>query len=271
MTFDLKAFEWKEQVFPKRDDLPRDVTSIDVLKTLAVSLMIMDHVGWLILPQIELLRVLGRLSVPLWFFLIGYADTRTVPVRWYIAGGIIMLTRVIAGFSPLALCVLFTMAAVRYLLDPVWDFMVRRRYYFWWFVLLLAFFGYVSDMFLEYGTIGLLLAYIGYVNRHKDEAEKAMGHGFPAYYAIVALSVFGVMSAMKFGFGLVGVMVLAAGLIGVYFVLSDFRAKSLPALTGGINAPLLKFMGRYSLEIYVLHLLILLGVFALHRLAESLI
>lgn len=48
------------------------------LKMIALVLMVIDHVGHFLLPQLTVLRWLGRLSAPLFFFTVaeGYAHTR---------------------------------------------------------------------------------------------------------------------------------------------------------------------------------------------------
>ena len=271
MSIDLKGIDWKAQLFPARDDLPRDLTSYDILKSFAVVLMIVDHVGWLIFPQIEWFRVAGRLCVPVWFFLIGYADTRDVPWRWYVAGVVLLVSSLLVGLEPLPVCILFTFALIRKVIEPFWAFIAARPVYFWWICLLLAFFSYVSDMLVEYGTMGLLLALTGYVARHREAVEADMGGGFVQTFTIVALAMYGVVESLSFGFDLFGVMVLAAGLIGVFFALHDFTPKVMAGTGAGAHAPLIRFMGRYTLEIYVIHLLVLKGVFGLQKLAATIL
>ncbi|NBX66534.1 MAG: hypothetical protein EBQ96_06015 [Proteobacteria bacterium] len=271
MGVDFKNTDWKNQLFPKRGNLPEDLTAFDILKSFAVVLMIIDHVGWLLFQNIEWFRVLGRLSVPIWFFLIGYSYTRQVPWRWYAAGVILAVSSMVVGLDPLPLSVLFTMAIIRYVLEPVWAFMSEKQAYFWWFVLLLAFFGYVSDMFIEYGTMGLLLALVGYLFKNRHALFEDEGESISRIFAVVALAAFGGMELLKFGFSMLPAMVLAAGLIGIYFVLEGFKGETLAGSAQKPHAPLLKFMGRYSLEIYVLHLLILKAVFGLKMLAGGLI
>ena len=48
------------------------------LKLLAVVLMVVDHIGFFLYPQYTILRIIGRLSFPLFGFLIanGYKYTR---------------------------------------------------------------------------------------------------------------------------------------------------------------------------------------------------
>ena len=56
-----------------RQSLPKELTSYDLLKSLAVILMICDHIGYFFFPEEMWFRTLGRLCLPIWFFLIGYA------------------------------------------------------------------------------------------------------------------------------------------------------------------------------------------------------
>lgn len=267
----LLPADWKTRLFPPRDNLPRDLTTIDYLKAVALTLMIIDHIGWLLFPQIEMFRVLGRLCVPLWFFLIGYARTRDIPMRWLVGGIILLASSLAVGLSPLPLSILFTMALIRLAIDPFWRLAERKPVYFWWFILLLIFFGYVTNMVVEYGTWGFLLALCGYAIRHREEVEDAFGqtmrHNLPEFLMIVVLAAYGLFEAFVFQFSLVGAAVLMAGLIGTYFVLQGFQSRTLPGTADKDGAGLLRIMGRYTLEIYVIHLLLLKAVYGLKKLA----
>lgn len=258
---------WRSQIFPPRPDLPQDLTTIDYMKATAIVLMVIDHVGWLLFPEIDWLRVLGRMCVPLWFFLIGYARARDVPGRWLVAGLILMAASMLVGIPPIPLSVLFTMALIRLTIDPFWRFVAQKPVYFWWIIILLGFFGYATDMLLEYGTMGFLLALNGYVVRYREEVAEKLGAQIPQQLMIVSLVIFGAIECLKFGFPLLQSMVVAAGFIGLYFVMQGFAVKTLPGTGAGAQAPLVRFLGRYTLEIYVIHLLILKGVFGLQKLA----
>jgi hypothetical protein len=261
----------RDRLFPPRPDLPAEVTSIDVMKTVALVLMVIDHVGWLLFPQIEWFRVLGRLCIPLWFFLIGYARARDVPTRWLVAGIIMMVSNILVGLPALPLAVLFTMALTRVAIDPFWRFVAAKPYYFWWSVLLLMFAAYATGLVVEYGTIGFLLACCGYAVRNREEVDTAL-EGVartPSQALMIAVFIgFGILEAMSFGFSMLAFAVLLAGLTGVYFVLQTFETKTLPGVG---NANLFQFFGRYTLEIYVIHLLVLKAVFGLQVLAIYLI
>jgi hypothetical protein len=265
------GFAFKHHIFQPRDDVSRDLTTVDVLKTVAVVLMLIDHIGFYLFPDVSWFRVLGRLCVPLWFFLIGFSDRRDVPWQWFAGGGILLLATLLTGHGPWPLSILFTMAIIRFTINPVWDYISARPVYFWWFVLLFGFFGYATDRVVEYGTIGFLLASVGYVLKHKTEVNARLGEGMHQHFTIVALLVFGVLQGLVFGFSVMQSIVLAAGLIGMFFVLQDFEVKYLPDTAAMSQAPLIRFCGRYSLEIYVIHLLILKAVLGFKILVVNLL
>lgn len=267
MSFDFSNIDWRTQFFPKRAGLSMDLTTIDVMKAFAVGLMIIDHTGWLLFPEIEWFRVFGRLCVPLWFFLIGYSNSRDIPPRWMAAGVVLLLSSLLVGLPALPLSVLFTMAFIRLGIDLFWRFILPRGVYFWWVYLLLVFFWFVTDKVIEYGTLGFLLANIGYVVRHRERVVEYLGEAMPQTLIAVTLATFGVLQCMQFGFSMLGAMVVAAGLLGMFFILPSFEAKTLPGTANHGQASLVRFMGRYTLEIYVLHLLVLKGAFGLQKLA----
>jgi hypothetical protein len=194
-----------------------------------------------------------------------------VPVRWLVGGIILLFSSMLVGLPPLALSILFTMAITRLLIDPFWRFVEARPWYFWWMVLLLIFGAWASDLLVEYGTMGFLLACAGYGVRHREEVAETIGKSVPQTLMMAAYTAFGVFSCVKFGFSLMACMVVAAGLIGTYFVLQDFESRVLPGTANRPATPLVHFLGRYTLEIYVLHLVLLKAIFGLRVLAFNLI
>lgn len=268
---DLKHMNWQQLLFPARPSLPQDLTATDWLKTLAVLLMVIDHIGFWLLPDIEWFRVIGRLSAPIWFFLIGYARTREIPDRWIAGGFILTISNPMIGLDVWPLTILFTMMLVRWGLNPFWRFVTARPVYFWWCILLLVFFGPVTDMVVEYGTFGFLLALGGFAMRRRARIARRMTPRLPEMILASGLVAFCLFSMMKFGFDLYGNMVLAAGMLGLFFVLLEYRPMVYAGTASHIQAPLIRFCGRYSLEIYVIHLLIFKAVYGLQRLSDWLL
>ena len=70
---------------------PYAVDNTDWLKTAAIILVTVDHFGYFFMEDDLWWSVFGRLAAPVFFFLLGYAQTRTVPLHWIWLGVILTL------------------------------------------------------------------------------------------------------------------------------------------------------------------------------------
>jgi hypothetical protein len=67
------------------------VDTTDWLKTAAIILVLVDHVGYFFIDNDHWWAVFGRLAAPTFFFLLGYAKSRGVPLKWIGLGLILTL------------------------------------------------------------------------------------------------------------------------------------------------------------------------------------
>lgn len=259
---------WREWIFPVRGHLTDDLTAYDWLKTLAIILMVVDHFGFYFFPEIEMFRVFGRLCAPIFFFLIGYANTRDLPMRWLAATGILLVVNMMYGLPVLPLCILMTMMLIRLAIDPLMNWLKVHPVYLWWVLLLLVFAMIPTDMLVEYGTMGMVIAIAGFAARRQEVVRDAFGARMPEILLAFALGSYGAMSAVIFGFSTFGIMVLAAGIIGLYFVLQNFKPVVSEGSASHPHAGLVRFCGRYTVEIYVIHLIVLKTLWALQHSAK---
>ena len=90
------------------------IFSSSSLKLIALITMIIDHIGYLLFPQITLFRIIGRLSFPLYAFLIGEGCIHTKNKAKYLLKVFLtfiayeIITTVI--HKKISLCVLFGFA-----------------------------------------------------------------------------------------------------------------------------------------------------------------
>lgn len=246
-----------ERIFNGGKNLPLEVTSYDLLKTFAIITMIIDHMGYFFYPEIDELRIIGRLSAPVWFFLIGYAQTRALEWRLWVGGLVICAGNFLMGAPPLPLNILFTFLLIRATLDYIGP-RVTQSFdklfgIFWLFTLM----GIPLMFFFEYSTFGYLFALTGYLTRHRQNLT-ALSISHHTIFAV--LCVFGYWVSMQYWFAFAvqdSVILLALLLLGGLFLLS-FQARE---FSNGLLKPrIIKYplfiCGRRTLEIYVLHLLI---------------
>jgi len=93
---------------------PHAVDNTDWLKTAAIILVVVDHIGYFFIENADWWSVFGRLAAPSFFFLLGYAQTRSVPLHWIWLGVILtMLDSWNTGWTWVAPNILFSLALIR--------------------------------------------------------------------------------------------------------------------------------------------------------------
>jgi len=244
---------------PSLKKLPDAVTNLDIIKTVAVIFMIIDHIGFYFFPDNMWYRAVGRLGgVPVWFFLIGYASSRDIPNKWLIGALILSVVDFALINHIFAFNVLVTLILARLCIDPVMRFVLRSRYLFWFSAVLLALFYIPSNWVMEYGSLGLLCATVGYLTRHRDQLyaqtflTKRDYHG-ALVFMIVAITMLQT-SVFGFDFYQSALVAVGSGLFTIALVTMD--GSTYPQITNNLAKGFFQFSGRKTLEIYVAHLVI---------------
>lgn len=237
--------------------LPTALTSYDFLKFAALTLMIIDHMGYYFFQDLEWMRALGRLSAPIWLFLVGYARSRDFSARMWIAIGLMHLTAFITGDFILPLTILATILVCRALIDPVMAQVKRRPYLLYPLFAVLFFSQLFTDMALEYGSLAMGFVIFGYAVRHKEDDPYLKSQLFTI--AMTCVTLHGLLQIYYyFGtyFDQFHKIAVMAGLTGVCLALMRFKPVEYPELTARIPRPLttlVQFFGRHSLLLYVAH------------------
>lgn len=222
------------------------ITSYDVLKTVGVILMILDHIGLYLYPDVEMLRVIGRLAAPIFLFLIGFARTRDLPFAWVFWVAADMMVSAAVGIAPRA-NILLTLLLVRLSLDYITPLLYPRSRFTIAFLFFCFAVAPLVDPFLEYASIAWPLAAVGLWARKDGIAGiKWMAGVFFAYF---------VYEALKFDFSDPGLLVMAGGIMCLCPLLAYFDPNAKLRLNTKAAAAVYRFCGRHSLLIYALHLI----------------
>ena len=238
-----------------------DLTTYDFLKLLAVVTMIIDHVGHYLFPEQMEFRAIGRMSMPIWLFLVGYATTREIPpILW--GGAFILLgSFVVAGNDIFALNILFTIIITRTIIDTLVKITFKNGENFMLSMATMVLLGIPTAILFDYGTLALMWAMFGYVCRHKQEMNLSQ---------FKVLGFLGLTLALYFGYqqlfftfapAYMWAMVVFVSISA--YLLYNFKPKALPDLTAKLPAAVnafIKFSGRKTLYIYVVHILIFLTI-----------
>lgn len=193
-----------QQAFFQRATKYGAPNQLDFLKAVAILTMVIDHVGAFLFPESDALRAIGRVSMPLWLFAVGYNTGKLREVG---------KERLLAQETTLYLCTLFLLVLNLVLKGNVFPFaitlviLISRRLLLWPYMqklcdtqpgvpviaaILLAF---PTLYFFEYGTQAFLFALLGYwVALGKDTSAVRM-------VALVTAPFYGMMQVVYFEFG----------------------------------------------------------------------
>ena len=140
-----------------------EVNSHDLLKILAISTMVVDHVGKYFFPGIVWFRLVGRMAAPQFFFLVGYSGSYRFKREILLYGLALLVVNfltdtsatVIAQLTPLNILISFVL--IKALLNKFDPLKLPVEF----LILLLAvimLFSIPTYVSIEYGTLGLSYA-----------------------------------------------------------------------------------------------------------------
>jgi hypothetical protein len=238
--------------------LPYNLTSYDLFKNFAVLVMIVDHVGYYFFPEDMWWRAVGRLSAPVWLFLIGYARSRDFSPKLLGGAGILVLASGVFGPSILPMNILVNIIFIRYVIDRMGPRMLSSFANYIEGVVALIVLAIPTAFITDYGLAGFMVAVFGLAMRRHQDNQPMFKDAVPLA-GLAAFVLFFGLAFISFEFTDAQRLFVFLGMGIAFFALAAFRGKEYPALT--LKMPkfmtmFLQFCGRRSLEIYVGHLLI---------------
>src|SRR5271170_5351202 len=158
------------------------VDNTDWLKATAIILVAVDHFGYFFMEDDRWWSVFGRLAAPTFFFLMGYAQTRTVPLHWIWLG--VMLTLLEswnANWTWVAPNILLSLALIRST-RPYVQILLQRHGWAAFALLVAALLAVLSiaAKIVDYGSEGWLWALFGLCQRMYVEGRSGADVDGPA-------------------------------------------------------------------------------------------
>ncbi len=246
--------------------LPKELTSYDLLKMLAVVLMIIDHIGFHFYPDEMWYRVIGRWCVPIWFFLIGYAKTEEITRPLVIGAVLIAGSAVIMGQYVMPFNILVSIIVMRWARQGVFARSFYSAETLRGMYLILLFLTLPTAIMFEYGAIAMMFVMCGHMVRYRAEFYERIEPIYIRLFYGVAFFTFALLQSISFPvLSNAQALSIFGGFFVVAWILWFFKAQTYPQARGfmaGSVISIIQFFGRRTLEIYVAHVLLFRGIAA---------
>jgi hypothetical protein len=254
---------------------PHVVDNADWLKTAAIMMVAVGHFGYFFIESADWWSVFGRMAAPVFFFLLGYAQSRTIPFRWIWLGVILtLLDSWNTYWMWVAPNILFSMVLIR-LARPHVKTLIHRYGWVAFVLLVCALIAVlpIAANIVDYGAEGWLWALFGLCQRMyvdgrsaKETAGAAQSPVTPVHVltanvglmrllaCFVAAVVYVWQEQIDFSFSQVQFAAVILGVGVMSLCLCLFRRGPSPIQPPERLAGALHFIGWHTLEIYVIQL-----------------
>jgi hypothetical protein len=254
---------------------PHAVDNADWLKTAAIISVSAGHFGYFFVDNDQWWSVFGRPAAPTFFFLLGYAQTRNVPLHWIWLGVILtLLESWNANWNWVAPNILLSLALIRSA-RPYVQILLQRHGWAAFGLLVAAILAVmpIAGKIVDYGSEGWLWALFGLCQRMYVDNRSVADVDGPAQSSVspapamngnagqmrllaclVAAIVYIWQEQREYSFSQIQFAVFVIG-IGVWsaslclFLRGPSRIQPPHAAAGA-----LRFIGRHTLEIYAIQL-----------------
>ncbi|MBT3254916.1 MAG: hypothetical protein HN366_00460 [Deltaproteobacteria bacterium] len=243
------------------------VDNTDWLKTAAIILVVVEHIGYFFIEDADWWSAFGRLAAPPFFFLLGYAKTRNVPLHWIWLGVILtLLDSWNTDWTWVAPNILLSLALIR-VARPHVQILMKHHGWAAFAILVSVLFAVlpITGNIVDYGAEGWLWALFGLCQRIYVDGTAQSGeppaHAIPENLHLMRLLACFVAAVgyvwqeqIEFSFSQIhfAAVILGVGVLSLSLCLfqrGPSRIQPPESIAGA-----LRFMGRRTLEIYAIQL-----------------
>jgi hypothetical protein len=251
------------------------VDNTDWLKVTAIFLVSVGHFGYFFVEDDTWWSVFGRPAAPILFFLMGFAQSRIIPLKWIWLGVVLtLLESSNADWTWVVPNILFSLTLIRFARPYVQILLIREGWAgFFLFVCGLLAVLPITSKIIDYGSAGWLWALFGLCQRmyvdgstivdargtanNSSPLVRAMTEnvGLMRLLACVVAAVVHVWQEQReyeFPQFPLAVVILEIGVLAVS--LCQFRRGPSRVQPPEAIAGVLRFIGRHTLEIYAIQL-----------------
>ena len=238
------------------------------LFALTVLIMIMGHASYYFFPDISWLRIPDRMLAPVFLVCVGFNSGYKLS-NFLIVGAILVIGMTHLIMGTFYVNILGTIVLVRYLIEPMANLMIKNKEFFWIINALLVVLYPITNTYIEYGTVAIIMAMAGWLIRNSEAIDNKVIS--PQNYFFFAFIIYVLGVQLVFMFSEIQVIVLSLGTAFVMYLLyhmRDLLLNSIRDKSKNLFKRIYKFIGKKSLEVYVIHIILFQIIYFL-RIAHS--
>ena len=222
-------------------------TSWDAFKTVAILIMIADHIGSYFFPEQLWWRSIGRIGFPIWFFFAGYARVSAIGIQLPVFAIILVAVDVLFGREIFPINALLTIICCRLFVKHAVTLESNLINTLLLLICLLLL-HLIAVVLFEYGAVALLFALWGYWVRMNNTR-------ISFFLMLVCFAVFSYSQYYGFHFSMEQQLFFMLGTALMCYFLQNIKVSHFTSHIRIVDVTLM-FLGRNSLYIYVIHLFI---------------
>jgi len=139
----------------------------DLLKTLAIIAMVIDHMGLYLYPELTIMRIIGRTAMPVFCFFAGY-NFHDKPKTHIIIFGVLLQIYTTVLFKQF----ITTNILISIYLGQCYIYYFRKsltRFFYsgYCHVIIMTILFYISWALIDYGTLVIAIMILGFIAKHE--------------------------------------------------------------------------------------------------------
>jgi len=226
----------------------------DLLKTLAIIAMIIDHMGLYLYPELTIMRIIGRIAMPVFCFFAGYNFHDKPKTKIIICGVLLQIYTTVLFKQFITTNILISIYLGQCYIYYFRKSLTRFFYSGYCHVIIMTILFYISWALIDYGTLVIAIMILGFIAKHEPKNLKLCCF-VTIFAALVHSALFTLATPFSdFNFSNTDLILDIILLIATYILMtiSDYSKRIF------IN---LKWISRNVLYIYCVQIMILQFMF----------
>ena len=211
----------------------------DLIKTIAIFAMVIDHLGLYLFPEYPVMRLIGRIAMPVFCFCAGY-NFKGKPNNCILLYGILLyIMSTLLFFEFMETNILISIYLGQCYIFIFHDKLKKFFYTGYLHVIFITLLWSFTRDYIDYGSLAISIMILGYIAKH-DKKYFAL-----SFFIVTIFQMFHIITVFTFSIYVVVVICIVEYLI---MILTDLNTRIY------IN---LNVISRNALFIYFVHLIVI--------------